>query len=401
MLRRWVAAGPPGLEDRSRAPHHPARTVDLKALAAIRRLQANAEPGGFRVSAALEQAGIFPSPRTCQRLLAPHRALGAAQRPEAEPQEPLPHPFAAGRRHQVWSVDIRYIEGHGLPSDKPACVIAILDNFSRAMPASLLSPRQDLAADLVVLHAAIQEHGAPEVLASDSGGVFLANHAKRICAALGIDKRAIEPGRPWQNSLEANFGTMRRMADHHFTRATRWAALHAVHERFVRDYNEQAHWAHRDRPDGRRSPPAVLGWVRGTRGAPADLDRLFRVRAARRVDAGGYVRSVHWRLYGERGLAGAQAAVRVLGETVTVAYGTGALAQYQGGFAPDGRHIRAVTGVRLFETRHPSPQPYLAGLAETAWQAALRVERPARRPGPPRTDGGRLPLFDGAQVATG
>ena len=87
--------------------------------------------------------------------------------------------------------------------------------------------------------------------------------------------------------------------------------------------------------------------------------------------------------------------------SVTVAYGTGALAQYQGGFAPDGRHIRAVTGVRLFETRHPSPQPYLAGLAETAWQAALRVERPARRPGPPRTDGGRLPLFDDAQVATG
>jgi len=101
VVRRWFAEGLPGLEDRSHVPHHPARKVDLKALAAIRRLQANAELGGFRVSAALEQAGIFLSPRTCQRILALHRALGAAQQPAAEEREPRPHPFAATRRHQV------------------------------------------------------------------------------------------------------------------------------------------------------------------------------------------------------------------------------------------------------------------------------------------------------------
>lgn len=75
-LRRWFAEGLPGLEDQSRAPKHPARTVDLKALAAIRRLQANPELGGFRVSAALEQRAIFLSPRTCRRILALHRDLG-------------------------------------------------------------------------------------------------------------------------------------------------------------------------------------------------------------------------------------------------------------------------------------------------------------------------------------
>jgi len=116
------------------------------------------------------------------------------------------------------------------------------------------------------------------------------------------------------------------------------------------------------------------------------------------VSTQGYV---HWRLYGERGLAGAQAAVWVLGETVTVEYGTDALAQYQVAFEPDARHIRAVTEVRLFETRHPSPQPYLDGLAETEWQAALRVERPAGRPRRPRADGGQLPLFDDTRAATG
>lgn len=399
VLRRWFSDGLPGLEDQSRAPHHLARKVDLKALAAIRRLQANAELGGFRVSAALEQAGIFLSPRTCQRILALHRALGAAQQPEVEPREPLPHPFAATRRHQVWSVDIRYIEDHCLPTDKPAYVIAVLDNFSRAMLASLLSPRQDLTAYFVVLRAAIERHGAPEVLVSDSGGVFLANQAKRIYAALGIDKREIERGKPWQNYIEANFGTMRRMADYHFARATSWAALHAVHQRFFRDYNEQAHWAHRDRPDGRRSPQAVLGPLRTAWCDPADLDRLFRVRVAWRVDTRGYVRYVHWKLYGERGLAGAQAAVWVLGETVTVAYGTDALAQYEVTFEPDERHIRQVTEAHLFETRHPSPQPYLDGLAELEWQAARRVPHPDRRPRRTRADSGQLLLFADAQAA--
>ena len=73
VLHRWFTEGLPDLEDQSRAPQEPARKVDLKALAAIRRLQANPELVGFRVSAALEQQGIFLSPRTCRRILALHR----------------------------------------------------------------------------------------------------------------------------------------------------------------------------------------------------------------------------------------------------------------------------------------------------------------------------------------
>ena len=119
-------------------------------------------------------------------------------------------------------MDIRYIENHGLDTDKPVYVIAVLENFSRALLASLLSPRQDLTAYLVVLREAVQRFGAPEILVSDSGGVFLAKQAQAIYHALGIEKREIERGRPWQNYIEANFGTMRRMADYHFTKATTW-----------------------------------------------------------------------------------------------------------------------------------------------------------------------------------
>jgi len=203
-LRRWFAEGLPGLEDQSRAPQHPARKVDLKALAAIRRLRANPAPGGFRVSAALEQRDIFLSPRTCRRILALHRDLGAASRPPAAPREPRPHPFAATRRHQIWSVDIRYIEDHGLDTTKPVYVIAVPENHSRALLASLLSPRQDLTAYLVVLRDALQRFGAPEIPVSDSRGVFLAKQAQRIYRALGIEKREIARGRPWPGALWAH-----------------------------------------------------------------------------------------------------------------------------------------------------------------------------------------------------
>ena len=67
-------------------------------------------------------------------------------------------------------MDIRYIEDHGLETTKPVYVIAVLENYSRALLASLLSPRQDLTAYLVVLRDALQRFGAPELLVSDSGG---------------------------------------------------------------------------------------------------------------------------------------------------------------------------------------------------------------------------------------
>jgi transposase len=106
-LARWEIEGMPGLADRSRPPHRHARKVDLKVMAAIRRLQANPELGAFRIHAALAQLGIDLSPRTCGRILALHRALGAPLPAVATPHDAQPMPFAAQRRHQVWSVDVR------------------------------------------------------------------------------------------------------------------------------------------------------------------------------------------------------------------------------------------------------------------------------------------------------
>jgi transposase len=381
ILRRWDEEGWPGLADRPLGPRHPAGKVDLKAMAAIRRLQANPELGEFRIHAALAQQGIHLSPRTCGRILALHRALGAPQPAASMPHDPQPMPFAAQRRHQYWSVDIRYLDDHQLGIGKPVYVISILENFSRALLASAISPRQDLTAYLIVLRAAMETHGAPEALVSDSGSVFKANHAKAIYIALGIAHRQIDRGQAWQNYIETHFNVMRRMADYHYAQAAAWTALQAIHERFFQDYNHQLHFAHQERTDGRRSPAAVLGWVQGTWCDPADLDRLFRLRATRVLNAHGYVRFRHWRLYGERGLAGARAAVWVWDETLTIEHAAETLAQYRVAVETDGRRLREVTDPRFFPTGHASPQPFLAPLDETAWHSARRLApyRPRRK----------------------
>jgi hypothetical protein len=115
--------------------------------------------------------------------------------------------------------------------------------------------------------------------------------------------------------------------------------------------------------------------VRGAWCSAADLDRCFRLRAHRRVNAHGFVRFRHWRVYGERGLAGREAAVWVLGETLTIEYATEALAQYRLTYEADGRHIRAVSEPRLFATRHQSPQSWLPRLEALDWQPARQLSR--------------------------
>ncbi len=193
--------------------------------------------------------------------------------------------------------------------------------------------------------------------------------------------------------IEANFGTMRRMADYHFAQAASWPEIHAVHARFFHDHNHRKHFARQDRPADEQSLATVLRFVHGAWCAPADLDRLFRVRAHRRVDAGGYIRFRDWRLYGERGLAGAEAAVWLLGNDLTVEHATDTLARYRVAYAPDDRHIRAVAAPRLFEPRYPSPQPFLEMLAAAEWHPAPRLARYApRRRRPSGAD--QVPLFE-------
>ena len=108
----------------------------------------------------------------------------------------------------------------------------------------------------------------------------------------------------------------------------------------------------------------------------------------------------HWRLYGERGLAGERVAVWAWDGSVTVEHAAETLAQYPVAFEADRRRIREVGEPRLYETGHASPQLFLPPLDEVEWHPAQRLApyRPRRQ----RRDEGtqeRLPVPEpGAQA---
>ena len=67
-----------------------------------------------------------------------------------------------------------------------------------------------------------------------------------------------------------------------------------AHDRFVEDYNAQAHFAHRGRDDGRRSPREMLGFASGVRHREEELGRVFfSARFVRVLDSLGYARFRH------------------------------------------------------------------------------------------------------------
>jgi putative transposase len=367
-LKRWITEGVAGLEDKSSAPHQAVRKADLKAMLIVKELQENPELGAGRIHAALRQIGIHLSPRTCGRILALNRNLYGLSGPPVKVKEAKAMPFAAQRRHQYWSVDIRHIDVAQVGGKVYS--FTILENYSRAVLASGLFPAQDLSAYLMVLYAAIRQHGIPEALISDSGAVFVtAKQAKAVYAALGIEKREIERRQPWQNYIETAFNIQRRRADWDFAKATTWAELLAIHDQWMVDFNFQSHWAHQERGDDRRSPRDVLGWVSGREIAPEELHRVFyRTRFGRKLDKLGYVRFRHWRVYGEQGLAKEHAAVWLYGETLTIEFADEPLARYR----PDKKQLRVVEEPHLFETPFRSPQVALWELDDTEWLKVIR-----------------------------
>ena len=394
-LNRWKDEGFEGLADRSPGRPPGVRKADFAAVEAIRKLAKNPGLGAFRVHAALLQMGFDLSRATCGRILAQVRELYGYEKPRGGGGPPRAMPFAASGRHEVWSADVRHLDmvDEG-PVGSKAYSVTVMDNYSRAILSSAVTRRQDLSAFLSVFYRAVERHGAPQTLVTDSGSVFLSNRAKAVYAKLGVSKEEIEKGRPWQNFSETTFGVQQRMADWHFGRAESWAELVGAHDRFVRDYNAQPHFAHQKREDGRRSPAGVLSWVSGMRFHPEDLERaFFSERFSRVLDGSGYATLMRWRLYAEEGLAGEEAELWLLENTLTVEHAGEPLSAYEvaydaaGGRSGAGRLLE-VGKPALFETSHALGQMRLFGLAETlgedGWLKALRLDdyapRSSRRP---------------------
>jgi len=367
-LKRWAREGFEGLKDKSHVPHEPARKVTFEDIQEVRRLARNPDLGAFRVMAALEQVGIKLSQATCGRLLALNRNLYGMEKPKRGPDIRKEMPFKATFRHQFWSVDVRYIEKHQIPDHKgPVYLISILENYSRAVLASKVSPTQNQWDYFEVLFAAFATAGIPKAIVSD-GGIFYSNHAMSIYQALGIEKKRIDKEQAWQNYIETMFNIVRRMGDYFFHQATSWEEMQHLHRKWVRDYNAQRHWAHEQRDDGCHSPAQVIGWHKGTMVPGEVLNRiLFATRYTRQLDRNGYIRFADWRLYGERGLAHQPVTVWVYEGTLKLEYQAVTLSKYTVELLDDRKHIKDVSNPRVAETIFRSPQFTLFDLGPDEW----------------------------------
>lgn len=374
-LKRWVEEQFAGLEDKSTRPRQPATKVTLRVMQEVKRLQVNPEIGEYRISAALEQLGIKLSPRTCGRILALNRELYHLKMPSKGGRPRKEMPFKAERRHQYWSVDIRYLDMHRLENEDKVYCISILENYSRAILASAVTRRQDLEAYVAVLYAAIRKHGCPEVLVSDSGSVFLDHKARQIYKALGIEKQEIEKRQSWQNYIETCFNVQRRMADWYFETAQTWEDLIATHEKWVRDYNYQKHFAHEKREDGRHSPAEVLGWVTGRQHEPELVYRAFSAIGETRVlNKAGYARFRDYLLYGERHLAGKHTLINIFQDILALEYEEHALAKCSVEWQPDDKHLLRVGNPRLYDHPYQSPQLSLWEPHEVEWHVIIHLD---------------------------
>ena len=391
VLKRFAEEHFAGLPNKSSAPKSPQRKVTLRAVQEVKKLAENPELGAFRVSAALEQMGIKLSPATCGRVLALNRDVYHLQMPNNKGGRPKAQmPFRAERRHQFWSVDIRYLDMHRLPGVEMVYCISILENFSRAVLASAISLRQDTAAFFAVFYQAVRAYGVPEALVSDNGSIFTSHETRRVCEQIGISKQEIKKRRPYQNYIETMFNVQRRMADWSFEKAQTWEDLLAAHEKWHRDYNFQKHLAHEKREDGCHSPAAVLGWVKGMQPEPDLVYRAFSaICETRTLTKAGYARFRNFLLYGEQGLAGKRTLVNIFQDTLTLEYGEQPLSRYSVEWQPDDTHLLRVGNPRVYDHPYQSPQLPLWEPGEVEWYVIIRTDPPVRR----RKSRGRIVLI--------
>lgn len=275
-------------------------------------------------------------------------------------------------------------------------VISILENFSRMVLASAISEKQDTAAYLRVLAKALRNYGAPDAIVTDSGGVFYSKRAMAIYEALGISKERIDPRQSWQNYIEAHFGIMRRLADYYLNKAPTLDEMKKAHRQFIRDYNTQIHFAHRERQDNRHSPQDVLrGVLARTVPAPTLSRIFFATEFTRHLDRSGYIRFRRWRFYAEVGLAKQKVSISMYTSTLKIEYQDTELAFYTMEWAEDNKHIKEVKNPRVIGTGYRSPQLTLWTLSPDEWLLFLRLPDYAVRKKPQRKlDVIQLPLLD-------
>ncbi|MDH3675846.1 MAG: DDE-type integrase/transposase/recombinase, partial [Anaerolineae bacterium] len=263
-------------------------------------------------------------------------------------------PYRPHYRQQMWFFDVRYLVKI---DERWVYSICVIEGYSRTILAGMASEHQDLTAVLQILYAALSEYGCPELIVSDNAKVFYANDYQDILDTLDINPKYIEKGKPWENLIEAQFKIQLRLADFKFEQAQNLTEIQDRHAEFIDTFNTTRHYAHEEREDGRRTPMAVLAWVRGGAVDQDQLRRLFRkLRYIRTVNRYGFVSVQRFFLYAEQGLSRQRVSIWIYEGQLRIEYQETLLAQYQADYDQHQKRLQDVNQPTLYQTPFASPQ---------------------------------------------
>jgi hypothetical protein len=144
--------------------------------------------------------------------------------------------------------------------------------------------------------------------------------------------------------------------------------IQTLHAAFVETCNTTRHWAHQERPDGRRTPTEVLVLVRGRAVEPERLRHLFgQVEFLRTVNPYGFIRIHRFYIYAEAGLSRQRVSIWIADGQLQIAYRETLFAQYRCAYDRRQRRLHEVSHPTVYRTRSASPQLELIELDEAQW----------------------------------
>lgn len=242
-LGRYAAEGPPGLVDRSRAPHAHGRATDAALVEHILAFK-EARPtwGPKKILACLRARHPdrpWPVTSTLGEILKRHGLVGARRRRgHAVGTGALTLPEAP---NQVWTADHK---GWFRTRDGVRCEpLTVLDGHSRFALALAATSSTAGAQAWPVFEGLFARFGLPEVLRTDNGSPFASTGVTGLTelavrfVKLGIRLERIAPGRPTQNGAHERFhGTLLPLER---APAASLAEQQATFEAFRREYNEE------------------------------------------------------------------------------------------------------------------------------------------------------------------
>ena len=381
-IKRFATEHFAGLQDKSRAPHAPARKVWLPLMIEVYHLQKrHPDAGKFRIWSLLAHSDI--SVRTVARIMALNKEVYddiPHVRKRGPKLPPQPHPYKATRPHQYWFIDGRMMD-FALDGVRWWSLI-MLDGYSRTILAGAIAPSEATWAALLVLYTACLRYGAPETLISDSGGAFTSDAFEAVCQRLAIQHEPIvsTQGESYKNLMETHFNIQRRLFDYQFSLTQTPAELEQVHQRFIQTYNTTAHEGLVKEGFASPIPMPVLADAKGRLYSPDELARKFaRAVFPRTTNRYGCVTLHSYHFYIEEGVPHTQVLLWVYGEQLRAVLDHVVLAEYHCRYDWRTHKVTEIRDGLFYPTRFASQQGSLLPLTPQESLVLYRPQ-PLRRP---------------------